>query len=236
MFKPYYLRFARIYIFVAAIFTLIWLTSPVGPGPGTPLRMFSSDGSDLQVAALTYSQGPDPRWLRLGEQSVSKIPSRLLLALNTFEMGSGQELALQAAEDAAAYVLGTDELEQPVGVYPGIVSGTSSGLAWAVATILLNDPELRKNRVIFATGSIHGSEGVGSINGLAEKLSTPGLKDATVIFVPQMQFEDAFSILNQDGEFATARLLVGVSTITEALAYLCDNESEAKSCKHFLRT
>ena len=211
-------------------FALFWLTSPVGAGPGTPLRMYSADGTDLHVAALTYTEGPDPRWKRLGEASSRIIPSRLLLEAGTFEMGSGQDLALDAGVDAAATVLRKSVLEEPVGVYPGVVTGTSSGLAWAVATILLSDPSLREGGVIYATGSLHSSDSVGSINGLAEKLRTAGLKDARVVFVPAAQFDEAVSALNIRGDFETAELVVGVASVSEALAYLCESTPDATSC------
>jgi len=216
-----------------AMFTIItsfWLFSDVEPGPGTPLRMYNQEGTDLNVAALTYSHGPDHRWHRLTEPTLRIIPGRLLLELHTFEMGSGQDIARQAGINAASYVLGKDGLEDPVGVYPGVVSGTSSGLAWAIATIIMSDPTLNDGGAVYATGSLHSTERVGSINGLSEKLNTPGLSDARAIFVPAEQFKEAIAALHKHGDRKTANLVVGVASVSEALAYLCESRSKSPSC------
>jgi hypothetical protein len=204
--------------------------APVGPGPGTPLRMYDAAGTDLKVAALTYSKGPDKLWNRLTDPAAGMIPGRVLLAMDTFQMGSGQELAHSAGVDAAVYVLGRSNLDEPVGVYPGVVSGTSSGLAWALATLLLNDPELRDGGAIYATGALYGDEGVGSINGLAEKLLTPGLSDAKVVFVPASQFREAINSLNMRGFYDIAKRVVGVAYVSDALQVLCKNTPDARSC------
>lgn len=212
------------------IITGFWLFSDAEPGPGTPLRMYNQDGTDLNVAALTYSHGPDHRWHRLTEPTVRMIPGRLLLELHTFEMGSGQDLARHAGFEAASYVLGKKGLEGPVGVYPGVVSGTSSGLAWAIATIIMNDPKLHDGGVVYATGSLHSTERVGSINGLPQKLMTPGLNEAKVIFVPASQVDEATAVLYRRGDLEAADRVVGVASVSEALAHLCESTPGAPSC------
>jgi len=223
-------------IILSIIFTISWLITPVGSAPGTPLRIFSSNGEDLKVSALTYNEGPDLRWSRLGEYSTEIIPPRVLMSVGTFEMGRGQELAFDAGVEAARYVLGRADLEKPVGVYPGVLSGTSSGLAWAIATIILNDSTLRDEGVIFATGSLIGTERVGSINGLDMKLITPGLREARVIFVPAAQYDEAVTGLRERGDYQIAELVVGVSSVSEVLAYLCKGVAESKACRSVYKT
>jgi len=218
-------------IILSIIFTISWLSTPVGSAPGTPLRMFSSNGEDLKVSALTYNDGPDLRWRRLGAYSTGIIPPRVFLSVGAFEMGRGQELAFDAGVEAARYVLGRADLEKPVGAYPGVLSGTSSGLAWAVATILLNDSTLRDEGEIFATGSLIGTDSVGSINGLDKKLITPGLREARVIFVPAAQYDEAVTGLRERGDYQIADLVVGVSSVSEVLAYLCDGGIKSRACR-----
>jgi len=223
----------QVTVALVAILAIIFgfgLLAPVEPGPGTPLRMFAAAGTDLKVAALTYSEGPDRLWNRVTDPAAGMIPGRVLLAMDTFQMGSGQELAHGYGVDAAEYVLGRSNLDEPIGVYPGVVSGTSSGLAWALATILLNDPDLRDGGAIYATGSLYGDEGVGSISGLAEKLMTPGLSDAKVIFVPASQFRAAITTLNTKGAYDIAKRVVGVAYVSDALQVLCKDAPEARSC------
>ena len=94
-----------------------WLLKPVEPGPGTPLRMFSASGTDMKVAALTYSAGPDRIWNRLTDPAAGLIPGRVLLAMDTFQMGSGQDIAHKAGMDAARYVLGRTNLEAAGGLH-----------------------------------------------------------------------------------------------------------------------
>jgi hypothetical protein len=215
---------------ILAIMLGSWLSTPVGPGPGTPLRMYGEDGADLKVATLTYSDGPDRKWNRLANPAAGMLPGRILMAMDTFQMGTGQDLAHSAGINAAKYVLGKKKLEKPVGVYPGVVNGTSSGLAWAIATLLLNDPDLRDGGHIYATGALYGAESVGSISGLTEKLMTPGLNDAKVVFVPASQYRDAIIILKREGKYDVATRVVGVDYVSDALKVLCRSTPKAQSC------
>ena len=153
------------------------------------------------------------------------------MSVGTFEMGSGQEIAFDSGVEAARYVLGRDTLEKPVGVYPGVLSGTSSGLAWAIATIILNDSMLLDQGEIFATGSPIGTESVGSINGLDKKLITPGLGEARVIFVPEAQYDEAVAGLREIGHYQFAEMVGGVSSVSEVLAYLLKGGLKSRACR-----
>ena len=227
-------RFAAVTaLTVVTTYLGVWLSEPAGPMPGTPLRMFDETGTDLRIAALTFSEGPDQRWRHLSEPAVRAIPPRWLHQLKTFKMGSGQDLAEAAGVAAAASLLGKKKFERPVGVYPGVVSGTSSGLAWAIATLLLNDPTLRVNGEIYATGAMYGNGGISSINGLDTKLRTPGLAEAAYVFVPASQYHEAIMILNERGDYDIARRVVGIAHVSDALTMLCQKVETSPSCEGY---
>lgn len=217
-------------IVVAGVYLGSWLIAPVGTNPGIPLVMVDSQGSDLGVAALTVTDGPDQRWFRIGDAALGQVPYRLLNILGTFHMGTGQEEALDRGYVAASRLMMREDLEKPVGVYPGVVNGTSSGLAWAIATFLLNDPKLRGG-TFYATGSLFGNGAVSNISGLLVKLQTPGLNEATIIFVPTSQFIEAYTGLHRIGNFDVASRLVGVASVSEVLDVMCLDKRKAPSCR-----
>ena len=219
-----------IFFVVVGVYLGSWLISPVGTNPGSPLRMVDSQGGDLGVAALTVTDGPDQRWFRIGDAALGQVPYRLLNILGTFHMGSGQEEALEKGYEAASDLMMREDLEKPVGVSPGVVNGTSSGLAWAIATLLLNDPKLRGGN-FYATGSLFGNGTVSNISGLLVKLQSPGLNEATIVFVPTAQFIEAYTGLHRLGHFDVASKLVGVASVSEALDVLCLDNRKAPSCR-----
>jgi hypothetical protein len=219
-----------IVIAVAGAYLGSWLMTPVGTAPGSPLRMVDAQGSDLGVAALTVTDGPDKRWFRLGDAALGQVPYRLLNILGTFHMGAGQDDAQNSGVAAAGRLMNRGDLEKPVGVSPGVVNGTSSGLAWAIATLLLNDPALRGGDV-YATGALFGEDMVASVGGLAAKLQTPGLSEASTVFVPRSQYRQAWNELHLSGNGQIAGRLVGVATVSEALEVLCREKRKAKTCR-----
>jgi hypothetical protein len=215
---------------VAGAYLGSWLMAPVGTTPGSPLRMVDAQGTDLGVAALTVSDGLDQRWFRLGDAALGQMPYRLLNILGTFHMGTGQDEAQDRGFVAAGRLMMRGGLEKPIGVSPGVVNGSSSGLAWALATLLLNDPDLRGGEV-YATGALFGNGMVASIGGLSAKLQTPGLSEAWRVFVPRSQHRQAIIELNLNGNEEIASRLVGVASVTEALEVLCKDKRKAPTCR-----
>lgn len=225
----------RVFRSVASLVVLValtaWLMAPIGTTPGAPLRMVDAEGVDLGVAALTVSDGPERRWFELGDSALNQVPPRWLYLLGTFRMGRGQDDAKAFGIRAAEQALDVDNLEAPVGVSPWRVSGTSSGLAWALGTIVLNDPDLRNVQEIYATGALHGGDWIGRIDGLAAKLQTPDLDEAGIIFVPAHQYDEAISALRRIERLDIAERVVGVITIKDALAELCKHAPKASTCR-----
>jgi hypothetical protein len=225
-------RYVRTMVAFAAAAVLVpWLGAPVGEVAGKPLRMMGHDGADLGVAALTVSMGPDQRWLHLGDAALTRVPPRWLYLLQAHQAQDGQEKARTRGWVVAAELLGVHHLEQPEGVSAGEVRGTSSGLAWALATLLLNDSELRTDGVVYATGSLYGSGSVGAIAGLEAKLRTPGLEDASWVFVPASQYRTAVRSLQVGGNEELAARVVGVNDVGEALKVLCRQARQAPTCR-----
>lgn len=216
---------------VAGAYLGSWLMAPVGTTPGSPLRMVDAQGTDLGVAALTVSDGPDHRWFRLGDAALDQVPYRVLRILGRFYMGSGQNEAQNSGVAAAGRLLQRGGLEKPVGVSPDVVNGTSSGLAWAIATLLLNDPSLRGGGEVYATGTLFGNGNVANVGGLAVKLQTPGLPEAGKVFVPRSQYRYAVNELRLSGNGVVVARLVGVATVSEALEELCREKPKATTCR-----
>jgi hypothetical protein len=216
---------------VAGAYLGSWLMAPVETTPGSPLRMVDAQGTDLGVAALTVSDGPDERWFRLGDAALGQVPYRVLNILGTFHMGTGQDEAQDSGVVAAGRLLHRGDLEKPVGVSPGVVNGTSSGLAWAIATLLLNDPALRGGGEIYATGTLFGNGMVGSVGSIAVKLQTPGLSEAGAVFVPRSQYRQAVNELRLSGNDMVVARLVGVATVSEALEEICRKNRKATTCR-----
>lgn len=215
---------------VAGAYLGSWLMAPVETTPGSPLRMVDAQGTDLGVAALTVSDGPDERWFRLGDAALGQVPYRVLNILGTFHMGTGQDEAQDRGVVAAGHLLNRGDLEKPVGVSPGVVNGTSSGLAWALATLKLNDPDLRGGDV-YATGALFGNGMVASVGGLSVKLQTPGLSEASIVFVPRSQYRQAVNELLLSGNEMVVARLVGVATVSEALEEICRKNRKATTCR-----
>lgn len=218
----------------AGIALVYWLSAPIGAAPGTPLFMVDENGTDLRVAALTVSTGSDHRWLRLGDSALTHVPPRWLYLLQAHLPRSEQETARARGGQAVRDLLGVHHVEQPESVSLGEVRGTSSGLAWAVATLLLNDPELRTDGVVYATGSLYGNGIVGAIAGLDAKLRTPGLANAAWVLVPAAQHDWAVRSLRDSGNEELAGRVVGVTDVRDALGVLCRRAPQAPTCV-FLR-
>jgi hypothetical protein len=94
----------------------------------------------------------------------------------------------------------------------------------------MNDTMLHDGGAVYATGSLNSTERVGSINGLPQKLITPGLSEADFIYVPLEQIEEATAVLYQRGDLEVADRVFGVASVSEALAHLCEKTPGAPSC------
>lgn len=216
---------------LVAVCLAYWLSTPSGATPGSPLRMVDAHGTDLGVAALTISEGPDNRWPHLADAAYTRVPPRWLHTLGIHGNGNGQKFARARGVEVAAGVLGVPRPQRPEAVSPGEVNGTSSGLAWALATLLLNDPELRAGAVVYATGTLYRNGVVGVVGELDAKLRTPGLADATMVFVPAPQYHQAMATLRTNDNREVAAHVIGVKNVMEALRALCQRTPQAPTCR-----
>lgn len=112
-----------------------------------------------------------------------------------------------------------DEVDLPFDAELGETSigGPSAGMMIALTTVdLLLEDDLAAGRLVAGTGTIDGEGRVGTVGGVAEKVSAARTAGADLLLVPAEQLEIA--VAASDGELR----IVGVSTLSEAVAALRD--------------
>lgn len=201
-----------------------WLDEPVeGPArAGVPVRFVDPAGGYVDVLGLTVRRsGPVTRGEHLGRGWMDRMPAWLTLQMFPSRYGAGQSDARRAGVGEARQILGRD-VPAPALVHSGTVSGTSTGLAWFLATVAQQDPQLLPGRVA-ATGTVVlGSGTVVPVTSLAEKMASPELADVTVVFVPHRQRPHAVrDLASAHPDDPTPALVVGIRDVAEAVGLLC---------------
>lgn len=106
----------------------------------------------------------------------------------------------------------------------GAVQGPSAGLATALYLLDVRTPgDLTGGLDIAATGSITAQGLIGPIGGLNLKARSVSATDADVFFVPQ-------AIADQAAGVRDDLVVVGVSDLTDALAWLCEHQAGRPFC------
>lgn len=218
-----------------AVFVLVgaWGMSPGTPytGPGNPLQFTRGDLTDTAVIGLTVDSGEDDLnaenfrryWIRYTPMWFNALILRS-------QLGEGQAEARQYGMTSARELVG--EVETPRPVHPGRVTGTSSGLAWALAAMATRYPGITSDGLVAATGTLMSNGDVVAVGGVEEKMATPALEQASVILVPASQL-DQFRRARADISPA-ATPLIGVRTVSEALGVLClINELREHPCERY---
>ena len=145
------------------------------------------------------------------------------LALGITRNGSEMQVSLELAardDDPDAPIMGivVRELTEPpfpVGIEAGNVGGPSAGMMHALAIVdTLTPGELTKGNVIAGTGTIDYDGTVGSIGGVRQKVVGAEAAGASVILVPEGNYEEALTARRESIE------IVPVATLEEAIAYL----------------
>jgi hypothetical protein len=211
----------------------LWAVAPGTPytGPGNPLQFTRTDLTDTKVIGLTVDNGQhDLNAENLRRVWVRYTPTWLNALILNSELGEGQPEARQRGILAARTLGG--ELDSPRPVHPGKVTGTSSGLAWALATLATGNPDLTRIGTVAATGTLLLDGSVVSVGGVREKMATPALDDAAVVFVPAAQVEEFRASPRNSSETTTP--VVGVVSVEQALGVLCVlNDLSDGSCSRF---
>jgi hypothetical protein len=232
--KSLLVRFrSEISITIVTAVIAIWAVSPSGDytGPGTPLQFTRSDLSDTGVIGLTVDNGGTTlnadtvrrHWIRYSPTWLDSLMMRM-------EFGEGQTEARAQGLAAAAELNG--DVPTPSPVHPGMVSGTSSGLAWALAALAGAHPKLTSAGRVAATGTLNTGGEVVVVGWLDVKLATPMLDDVGTIFVPYGQLDEVW-LYHDSGNLPTAPI-VGVRTVEEALGVLClINAEQDGPCRRF---
>ena len=219
--KSFLVRFrSETGIMIVTAILAVWAVSPNGEyaGPGTPLQFTRSDLSDTGVIGLTVDNGGPVlnadtvrrHWIRYSPTWLDGLMMRM-------EFGEGQIEARALGLAAAAELNG--DVPTPSPVHPGKVSGTSSGLAWALAALAGAHPQLTSAGRVAATGTLNADGEVMVVGWLDVKLATPMLEDVGTIFVPYGQLDEV-RLHNGTGDIPTGPI-IGVRTVEEALGVLC---------------
>jgi PDZ domain-containing protein len=145
------------------------------------------------------------------------------VALGITRDGSEMQVSLELAardDDPDAPIMGivVRELTEPpfpVGIEAGNVGGPSAGMMHALAIVdTLTPGELTKGNVIAGTGTIEYDGTIGSIGGVRQKVTGAEAAGASVILVPQGNYEEALTAERDSIE------IVPIATLEEAIAYL----------------
>lgn len=112
-----------------------------------------------------------------------------------------------------------DEVDLPFDAELGEtnIGGPSAGMMIALTTVdLLLEDDLSAGRLVAGTGTIDGEGRVGTVGGVAEKVTAAQAAGVDLLLVPDEQLEVA--VAASDGDLR----IVGVSTLAEAVAALRD--------------
>jgi hypothetical protein len=209
-----------------------WLAGPATvPGTaGVPVRFADRDGRYLDVLSLTVrDSGQMTRAEQFGRSWLDNIPAWLHQRVIPSQYGDRQADARRAGLAAAEELAGP--LDTPVLIHPGRVSGTSTGLAWALSALAQHDRALLPVAVASTGSLITGTGVVHPVSAIAEKMASPEIADVGIVFVPHRQRLDVIRNLRLAGH-QPLPVVVGVRDVREALVLLCVlSGSDSRLCR-----
>jgi len=221
------------YFSLFMLFVTVWLPAPVEKMavPGISMEFQSSDQEALNVIAVTV------RWNKNNAETVKnwwyiRLPYMMVDVFADSGLGVGQDEARWNAVLAARSLTGWD-LDPPEVHTAGRVTGTSSGLGWALATLSQNDPEFLDGLKVAATGTITSTGEILPVGSVSVKAQSPSLASVDLFLVPLEQYAEAEAVLN--GRETTRSLeLKGVRNLSEAVALVCTTNPGSPTCSRIL--
>jgi len=207
----------------------VWLPAPVVETtvPGNPMEFRSASGEPLNVYALTVRLNHNnaetvKNWWHV------RLPDVVVEPFADSKLGIGQDEARWKAK-LAVRELSEWDLLPPSAHTAGRVSGTSSGLGWALAMLAQNDPEFLADLEVATTGTISSTGDVMPVGSVSVKVQSPTLATTDVLFVPLEQYADAESTLISRSD-TKHLILFGVRNIGEAVGVVCVLNPGSPTC------
>jgi hypothetical protein len=192
-----------------------------------PLSGGNTAVTDVRMPADAAEHG---RWRSLavtpglpstaGTVLFNNLRGRGWLPLPTFVPANAADQAKQAEVHAAyvaAEVTGTDPTSQAVTIWTH--GGDSGGLVMALAGVdARSEGLLTRGFTIAATGAVDAEGSVSAVGEIPSKVAGARRAGIDVLFIPADNLDEARAYLREDDSL----WIVGVSTVDEAVAQLCD--------------
>ena len=109
------------------------------------------------------------------------------------------------------------------------VTGGSSGLAWAIATLVLVQPNLVEGRVIAASAVLDENGWTSDVGGLEFKTRTDEISSTDILFVNSNQANEARALLSG----SKVPVVIGVDSLAQAVGFLCASGPKGKVCDRY---
>jgi predicted S18 family serine protease len=124
---------------------------------------------------------------------------------------------------------GSKEVEM---VHPANVSGSSSTLAWGLASVIAGEPSIASKGLIAATGTLFPSGQVGAVGSVDVKAEAVQVAESLITFTPAGQAADALETFRLNN---SPSIPIGVSKFEQAVGVLCVlSLSSASTCDQYL--
>jgi hypothetical protein len=145
-----------------------------------------------------------------------------------------QSRVRERSREAAATFLGRDVGVPQASTRGARINGGSSGLAWALAALEMEQPNLFGDRTFAASAMISGHGNAGPVGSLPEKTLTKEMEGTDLLFVHLAQASDARSLFRFYGGHRP--VVVGVLNIEQAVGVLCLLGNKGPVCERYRKT
>lgn len=199
--------------------------------PGAPIHFTSTDGAVINVIAPTVvSNRSYTRAESIGTFLYDFIPVELLPKVFLPGVSRDQKTPSQRGHFVADKLYpGSKDVEM---VHPANVSGTSSTLAWGLASVIAGEPSIASKGLVAATGTLFPSGHVGAVGSVDIKAQSVQVAESLVTFTPAGQAKDALETFRFNNSNS---IPIGVSHIEQAVGVLCViSLSSSTTCDRFL--
>ena len=185
--------------------------------PGAPIHFTTTDGAVINVIAPTVvSNRSYTRAESIGTFLYDFIPVELLPKVFLPGVSRDQKNPSQRGRFVADKLY--PESKDVEMVHPANVSGTSSTLAWGLASVIAGDPSIASKGLVAATGTLFPSGQVGAVGSVDIKAQSVQVAESLVTFTPAGQAKDALETFR----FSNSNSIpIGVSHIEQAVGVLC---------------